>query len=221
MFHHTTTVPPVAPELAGVPGVRVVHAAFADLDAIMDVEQRAYPIPWTRLNFADILAHPAQYAIQLLWDERLPDAPPSLIGYFVVMQGVQEAHLLNIAVHPDYQGQGWSVFLLRQLCYWALWHQARQVWLWRLLFVVGMIAGTWIWFTATGRTVNPRADMHPVLLVVAGLLVGYGTSLGNGCTSGHGVCGLGRLSLRSLAATGVFMATGIATVFVVRHVIGG
>ena len=99
MFHHTTTVPPVAPELAGVPGVRVVHAAFADLDAIMDVEQRAYPIPWTRLNFADILAHPAQYAIQLLWDERLPDAPPSLIGYFVVMQGVQEAHLLNIAVH--------------------------------------------------------------------------------------------------------------------------
>ena len=129
MFHHTTTVPPVAPELAGVPGVRVVHAAFADLDAIMDVEQRAYPIPWTRLNFADILAHPAQYAIQLLWDERLPDAPPSLIGYFVVMQGVQEAHLLNIAVHPDYQGQGWSVFLLRQLCYWALWHQARQVWL--------------------------------------------------------------------------------------------
>lgn len=98
--------------------------------------------------------------------------------------------------------------------------QARRVWLWRLLFVVGMIAGTWIWFTATGRTVNPRADMHPVLLVVAGLLVGYGTSLGNGCTSGHGVCGLGRLSLRSLAATGVFMATGIATVFVVRHVIG-
>ncbi|MEJ5895678.1 MAG: YeeE/YedE family protein [Aquabacterium sp.] len=100
-------------------------------------------------------------------------------------------------------------------------HQARQVWLWRLLFVLGMIVGTWIWFTATGRTVNPRADMHPVLLVVAGLLVGYGTSLGNGCTSGHGVCGLGRLSLRSLAATGVFMATGIATVFVVRHVIGG
>lgn len=99
--------------------------------------------------------------------------------------------------------------------------QARQVWLWRLLFVLGMIAGSWIWFTATGRTANPRTDIAPGLMIVAGLLVGYGTSLGNGCTSGHGVCGLGRLSLRSLAATGVFMATGIATVFVVRHVIGG
>jgi len=52
-----------------------------------------------------------------------------------------------------------------------------------------------------------------------GVLVGYGTSLANGCTSGHGVCGLGRLSLRSLAATGVFMAAGIATVFVTHHVL--
>lgn len=99
--------------------------------------------------------------------------------------------------------------------------QAQQVWLWRLLFVLGMIAGSWIWFTATGRAVNPRTDMPSGLLIAAGLLVGYGTSLGNGCTSGHGVCGLGRLSLRSLVATGVFMATGIATVFVMRHVIGG
>ncbi len=57
--------------------------------------------------------------------------------------------------------------------------------------------------------------------LVAGLLVGIGTQLGNGCTSGHGVCGISRLSLRSLVATGTFMATGIAAVFVVRHVIGG
>ena len=82
-----------------------------------------------------------------------------------------------------------------------------------------MVGGSWAWFTLTGRTANPRADISPVLLIVAGLLVGYGTSLSNGCTSGHGVCGLGRLSLRSLAATGVFMVTGIATVFLTRHLL--
>ena len=60
----------------------------------------------------------------------------------------------------------------------------------------------------------------PVTLI-AGLIVGFGTQLGNGCTSGHGVCGISRLSARSLVATGVFMATGFATVFVVRHMLGG
>jgi uncharacterized membrane protein YedE/YeeE len=59
------------------------------------------------------------------------------------------------------------------------------------------------------------------LVVAAGLLVGYGTRLGNGCTSGHGVCGLSRLSKRSLAATLTFMAAGGVAVFVVRHVLGG
>lgn len=58
------------------------------------------------------------------------------------------------------------------------------------------------------------------LLVVAGLLVGFGTRLGNGCTSGHGVCGVGRLSPRSIAATATFMAAGIATVSVIRHLVG-
>jgi uncharacterized membrane protein YedE/YeeE len=60
----------------------------------------------------------------------------------------------------------------------------------------------------------------PVVLG-AGLLVGFGTRLGNGCTSGHGVCGLGRVSLRSFVATLTFIATGAATVFVVRHLLGG
>ena len=96
----------------------------------------------------------------------------------------------------------------------------RSAWVWRLLFILGMITGAWLWFTLTGRTVHPRTDAPSLLLIVAGLLVGYGTSLSNGCTSGHGVCGLGRLSLRSLAATGVFMVTGIATVFVTRHLLG-
>ena len=59
------------------------------------------------------------------------------------------------------------------------------------------------------------------LLVAGGLLVGYGTRLGSGCTSGHGVCGLARLSPRSMVATGVFMAGGVATVWVVRHMVGG
>ena len=59
------------------------------------------------------------------------------------------------------------------------------------------------------------------LLIVAGLLVGFGTRLGNGCTSGHGVCGMARLSPRSIAATATFMASAAATVFIVRHVIGG
>jgi uncharacterized membrane protein YedE/YeeE len=59
------------------------------------------------------------------------------------------------------------------------------------------------------------------LALIAGLLVGFGTQLGNGCTSGHGVCGISRLSVRSLIATAMFMATGVATVFVVRHVVGG
>jgi len=101
--------------------------------------------------------------------------------------------------------------------------RARQqsgVWLWRLLFLLGMVGSSWAWFAFSGHTANPRTTMSPALLIVAGLLVGYGTSRANGCTSGHGVCGLGRLSWRSLAATCVFMVTGIATVFVARHVIG-
>ena len=68
------------------------------------------------------------------------------------------------------------------------------------------------------RSTSPRGGTGT--LIVAGLLVGFGTRLGNGCTSGHGLCGVSRLSPRSLAATCVFMAVGMATVFVVRHVGG-
>lgn len=90
---------------------------------------------------------------------------------------------------------------------------------WRLMFVVGMVAGATAWYLATGSEAVPARTVHPALLVVAGLLVGYGTSLGSGCTSGHGVCGLSRLSVRSLVAVCVFMATAGLTVFVVRHVL--
>jgi uncharacterized protein len=87
---------------------------------------------------------------------------------------------------------------------------------WRLAFVAGLLAApsAWVLF-ATPAT--PRIAAGPALLVVAGLLVGWGTRYGSGCTSGHGVCGLSRLSPRSLAATLAFMATGFMTVFVVRH----
>ncbi|MDE2400677.1 MAG: YeeE/YedE family protein [Burkholderiales bacterium] len=90
-------------------------------------------------------------------------------------------------------------------------------WLWRLVFLVGLMGGAWAYFTITGKVANPRQHYSPALLIVGGLLVGYGTSLGNGCTSGHGVCGLGRLAPRSLVATLVFMATGALAVFAVRH----
>jgi len=89
---------------------------------------------------------------------------------------------------------------------------------WRLAFVAGLIAAPLGWQLVT---VLPKSqiDADWPLLILAGLLVGIGTRYGAGCTSGHGVCGLARLSLRSLIATLSFMAAGFATVFVVRHLI--
>jgi uncharacterized membrane protein YedE/YeeE len=92
---------------------------------------------------------------------------------------------------------------------------------WRLAaaFVVGLPlgAGTVAAFVSQP---NIQVTESVPLLIVAGLLVGFGTRLGNGCTSGHGVCGIGRLSLRSVLATATFMASGIATVFITRHLLG-
>jgi hypothetical protein len=90
----------------------------------------------------------------------------------------------------------------------------------RLLFLVGLLAAPLVWQLFAPL---PRATLEAGtgVLVAAGLLVGVGTRLANGCTSGHGVCGLARLSLRSLANVGVFMGAGFATVFVVRHGFGG
>jgi uncharacterized membrane protein YedE/YeeE len=92
--------------------------------------------------------------------------------------------------------------------------------LWRLLFLGGLVAGAGIYYGFFGNIPAARAQFPGWLLAVAGLLVGFGTSLGNGCTSGHGVCGLGRLSLRSLVATLVFLVTGILATFVIRHLFG-
>ena len=87
-------------------------------------------------------------------------------------------------------------------------------------FIVGLPVGAALVSLFVRRPEIEVTSSVP-LLVAAGLLVGFGTRLGNGCTSGHGVCGIGRLSQRSIAATFTFMAAAIATVFVTRHMIGG
>ena len=92
---------------------------------------------------------------------------------------------------------------------------------WRLLFLIGLPVGALVVSACTGRGPAPRMAASTPVLVLAGLLVGFGTQLGSGCTSGHGVCGLARRSKRSLVATLTFMITGAVTVFVVRHVLGG
>ena len=91
---------------------------------------------------------------------------------------------------------------------------------WRLLFLGGLVAGAGLYYGLFGNAPVPRADFPVWLLGVGGVLVGFGTALGSGCTSGHGVCGLGRLSVRSLVATSIFLATGILATYVVRHVLG-
>ncbi len=90
---------------------------------------------------------------------------------------------------------------------------------WRVAFMLGMLAepATLTWIAPAGLVSAPRIDAGYAVVLIAGLLVGYGTRLGSGCTSGHGVCGLSRLSPRSLVATGSFMAAGFAMVYAMRH----
>jgi hypothetical protein len=91
-------------------------------------------------------------------------------------------------------------------------------WPWRAEALLGLILAPFL-ARVLFQTPSPTIAAGPATLIVAGLLVGFGTRLANGCTSGHGVCGLARLSPRSLAATVAFMAAGFATVFAVRHVL--
>ena len=88
--------------------------------------------------------------------------------------------------------------------------------LWRVAFIVGMVAAP-LAYSVVLTLPSVQIDASYAALVAAGLLVGVGTRYGAGCTSGHGVCGLSRLSLRSLVATGTFMGAGFATVYVLRH----
>lgn len=92
---------------------------------------------------------------------------------------------------------------------------------WRVMFLVGLVVAAGLYMALVPGAPQPRTEFSRAGLVVAGLLVGFGTRMGNGCTSGHGVCGLGRLSTRSLVAVATFMATAIVTTFLVRHVWSG
>lgn len=87
---------------------------------------------------------------------------------------------------------------------------------WRLVFVAGLIIGAAIYQNISPQPLPFRTPPPVYLMVVAGFLVGFGTYIGSGCTSGHGVCGIGRLSVRSIVATMVFMVAAIVTVLVVR-----
>jgi uncharacterized membrane protein YedE/YeeE len=92
---------------------------------------------------------------------------------------------------------------------------------WRIAFVAGLFAGPIAYRALTADVPPVSLTSSAGLLIAGGLLVGYGTRLGGGCTSGHGVCGLARLSPRSVVATVVFLAAAIAIVFLRRHVLGG
>lgn len=91
--------------------------------------------------------------------------------------------------------------------------------IWRVAFVFGLLISPWVYSLFAAYPVVD-VEASPTALVLAGLLVGFGTRYGSGCTSGHGICGLSRFSFRSLVATLCFMTAGFATVFVVRHVLG-
>lgn len=106
---------------ANAPQARFEPLTLDRLDAVLEVEQRAYSHPWTRGNFTDAMA--SGYQIQLLMGEE------QLLGYFVAMQGVDEAHLLNITVAPEFQRQGWARLLLDALALWARAQGAQWLWL--------------------------------------------------------------------------------------------
>lgn len=91
---------------------------------------------------------------------------------------------------------------------------------WRLAFVAGLVLAPLAYSAFAGPLPRVEIDASAGTLVLAGLLVGIGTRLGGGCTSGHGVCGIGRGSPRSLAATAIFMVVAVVTVFVTRHLMG-
>ena len=92
---------------------------------------------------------------------------------------------------------------------------------WRWLFLVGLLLGGLLTHTVIGQPLPDESTAPTWLIAISGLLVGIGTRMGGGCTSGHGVCGLGRRSPRSVTATITFMTLGIVTVFVMQNLIGG
>lgn len=99
--------------------------------------------------------------------------------------------------------------------------EGREEFKWRTALVIGMILAPGMIYAVTGAMPELTVSVSPLMIVVGGVIVGLGASLGSGCTSGHGVCGLSRLSVRSFVAVPTFMATAAITVFLIRHVFGG
>ncbi len=93
-------------------------------------------------------------------------------------------------------------------------------WVSNLVFLLGMIMAVFIFNQFFPNTFSLRTDFPVSLLIIGGFLVGFGTRMGGGCTSGHGICGISRLSLRSVIATVIFMFSGAISVFIIRHLIG-
>ena len=92
---------------------------------------------------------------------------------------------------------------------------------WRAALILGMIAAPGLIYAVTGAMPDLDVPVSPAMIAIGGVIVGLGASLGSGCTSGHGVCGLSRLSARSLVAVPTFMLTAAITVYLIRHVFGG
>lgn len=99
--------------------------------------------------------------------------------------------------------------------------EGREELSWRAALILGMVLVPGLMFLTTGRWPQIDVPVSPAMIVIGGIVVGFGASLGSGCTSGHGVCGLSRLSRRSIVAVPVFMGTAAITVYVIRHVVGG
>ena len=94
-------------------------------------------------------------------------------------------------------------------------------WSWRAAMLLGMVTAPGLILALTGQMPTIEVPVSTIALLIGGLIVGVGVTLGSGCTSGHGVCGMARLSPRSIAATLTFMTTTFMTVYLIRHVLGG
>src|SRR3989338_8973259 len=108
---------------------------------------------------------------------------------------------------------GASGILSQALFFW------KEKTLWPIVFLAGLLAGAGIYRWGAGGGLTPTLETSTPVLVLAGLLVGLGTNLGSGCTSGHGICGMARLSKRSIAATLIFMACGVVTASFLKSIV--
>lgn len=136
----------------------------------------------------------------------MPDIIPALIGGLLIG--------LSASLVMLFYGRITGISSMIQ----SLITRQSNTWINSLSFLVGMTLASLSLAIFMQIRIEPP-ETHPLLIILSGLLVGYGTSLGSGCTSGHGICGMSRLSLRSIVATLCFMASGISTVFIVRHIL--